>query len=196
MISLLRGIIVHKSLGKVIIDVNGVGYGVTLPLSTFHKLDDSEKITELRIYTHIKENVLELYGFISDTEKSIFTKLLTISGIGPKAATNILSNVSAEELTRLIKNGSLAKKKITGVGPKTAERIINELKDKLDDVIITDEHSEANDLTMDNIISALINLGYTKSEIDNNLKNIEDIVNLTDDIELALKNSIKIMKKG
>ncbi|NIP29897.1 MAG: Holliday junction branch migration protein RuvA [Candidatus Dadabacteria bacterium] len=194
MISLLRGNIVYKSLGSVIIDVNGVGYGVTLPLSIFYRLDDSLDVTELKIYTYVKENVLELYGFLTDTEKSVFIRLLSISGIGPKAATNILSNVTAEELVNLIKSGDLIKKKIPGVGPKTATRIVNELKDKLGDIETTDEVSKGYSL-LDDVVSALLNLGYTKFEIDNNLKSIEDIINSTNDIELALRDSIKIMKK-
>lgn len=194
MISLLRGKISEKKLGNVIIEVNGVGYGVTLPLSVFYRLGESGEDVVLKIYTHFRENNLELFGFIEDTEKEVFIKLLGVSGIGPKAATNILSNISADELVSSIKSGDLLKKKIPGVGPKTAARVVTELKDKLDD-LIGSEMIPKESSTLDDIVSALLNLGYTKGEIDQNLSKIEDIISSTDDIELVLRDSLKIMKK-
>ena len=131
MISLLRGKIAEKNLGNIILDVAGVGYGVAVPLPIFYKLPELGAEIELKIYTHIKENSLELFGFLTNDEKGLFLSLIGISGIGPKAATNILSNISAEELIESIQTGDLVKKKVPGIGPKTAARITNELKDKL-----------------------------------------------------------------
>ncbi|MGH7885678.1 MAG: Holliday junction branch migration protein RuvA, partial [Thermodesulfobacteriota bacterium] len=129
-----------------------------------------------------------------DFEKELFIKLLGISGIGPKAATNILSNISAEDLVASIKSGDLIKKKIPGIGPKTAARIVTELKDKLD--YFLDHNTLPKERYMiDDIISALLNLGYTKAEIDKNLSKIEDIISSTENIEFALRDSLKIMKK-
>lgn len=194
MISLLRGTIAEKKPGNVIIDVNGVGYGVTLPLSVFYKLGEYGEKIELKIYTHFRENSLELFGFTEEREKELFTRLLGISGIGPKAATNILSNISAEDLVVSIKSGDLIKKKIPGIGPKTAARIVTELKDKVAELSGFDTEPRENS-TLDDIVSALLNLGYTKGEIDENLGKIENISTASDNMELALRDSIKIMKK-
>ena len=194
MISLLRGTIAEKKLGEVIVDVNGVGYGVTMPLTVFYRLNENGENVELKIYTHFRENNLELFGFLEESEKELFIKLLGISGIGPKAATNILSNISAQDLVSAIQSGDLVKKKIPGIGPKTATRIITELKDKLDDIKGFDTTPKESS-TLDDIVSALLNLGYTKAEIDENLSKIEDIISENDNIELALRDSLKIMKK-
>ena len=194
MISLLRGIISEKKLGNVIIDVNGVGYGVTLPLTVFYQLNEIGEDVTLKIYTHFRENSLELFGFLEDYEKELFIKLLSVSGIGPKAATNMLSNITAHDLVISIKSGDLLKKKIPGIGPKTATRVVTELKDKLDDIVnIEDSPKESS--TLDDIVSALLNLGYTRGEIDESLSRIEEIVNSTENIEVALRDALKIMKK-
>lgn len=194
MISLLRGTIAEKKLGNVIVDVNGVGYGVTLPLTVFYRLSENGEQVELKIYTHFRENNLELFGFLEDSEKELFIKLLGISGIGPKAATNILSNIPAHDLVASIRSGDLVKKKIPGIGPKTSTRIVTELKDKLDDLAGFDSIPKENTV-LDDIVSALLNLGYTKAEIDKNLSKIEEIIGSTENIELALRDSLKIMKK-
>lgn len=194
MISLLRGTIAEKKLGNVIVDVNGVGYGVTMPLSVFYRLSENGEKVELKIYTHFRENSLELFGFLEESEKELFIKLLGISGIGPKAATNILSNISPQDLVNSIKSGDLVKKKIPGIGPKTAARIVTELKDKIIELAGFDSAPE-NKTVLDDIVSALLNLGYTKAEVDENLKKIENIAGSTENIEVALRDSIKIMKK-
>lgn len=194
MISLLKGIIAEKKLGEVIVDVNGVGYGVTMPLTVFYRLNENGESVELKIYTHFRENNLELFGFLEESEKELFIKLLGISGIGPKAATNILSNISAQDLVSAIQSGDLIKKKIPGIGPKTATRIITELKDKLDDLTGFDAAPKESS-TLDDIVSALLNLSYSKAEIDENLSKIEDIISENENIEIALRDSLKIMKK-
>ena len=195
MISLLRGKIAAKSTGNVIVDVGGVGYGVTVPLSTYYLLDEPGKEVELKIHTQLKENSLELFGFLTENEKSIFQCLIGISGIGPKGATNILSNITPEDLINSIMSGDLASRKVPGIGPKTASRIINELKDKLP----SQEFVNSIDIKpklVDDIISVLLNLGYTKSEIDENGEALKQISSGSGDMEEKLKDALLVMKKG
>ena len=195
MISLLRGKIASKSTGNVIVDVGGVGYGVTVPLSTYYLLDEPGKEVELKIHTQLKENSLELFGFLTENEKSIFQCLIGISGIGPKGATNILSNITPEDLINSIMSGDLASRKVPGIGPKTASRIINELKDKLP----AQEFVNSIDIKpklVDDIISVLLNLGYTKSEIDENGEALKQISSGSGDMEEKLKDALLVMKKG
>jgi Holliday junction DNA helicase RuvA len=194
MISLLRGIIAEKSIGKIIIDIHGVGYGVTVPLSTYYRLPDAGFETELKIYTHVKEDSIELVGFLTEDEKRIFTLLLGVSGVGPKGATNILSNISPQELVAAISSGDLTRRKIPGVGPKLASRLITELKDKISSLRLLEKYHHNNG-NLDDVISALLNLGYTKIEIDEQIMKIEEIAGKEKDIEIALRESLKVMRK-
>jgi Holliday junction DNA helicase RuvA len=194
MISLLRGIIAEKSIGKIVIDVHGVGYGVTVPLSTYYRLPDVGRETELKIYTHVKEDSIELVGFLTEDEKRIFTLLLGVSGVGPKGAMNILSNISPQELVSAISSGDLTRRKIPGVGPKLASRLITELKDKISSIRLLQKYRLKNG-NLDDVISALLNLGYTKIEIDEQIIKIEEVAGKEKDIEIALRESLKVMRK-
>ncbi|MDE0292120.1 MAG: Holliday junction branch migration protein RuvA [Candidatus Dadabacteria bacterium] len=193
MIYLLRGAIACKEIGTVVIDVNGVGYGVTVPLSTYYDLGAVGEDVELRIHTSQRENSIELFGFLTEAEKKLFEKLIGISGIGPKAATNMLSNVSTSELVRLIMNGNLAQRKIRGIGAKTAARIVNELKDKLDE-LATEKESPASSTILNDTISALLNLGYTRTEVEKKTPEIRKIIEASDSIEEALRDCLKIIR--
>ena len=193
MIYLLRGAIACKEIGTVVIDVNGVGYGVTVPLSTYYDLGAAGEEVELRIHTSQRENSIELFGFLTEAEKKLFEKLIGVSGIGPKAATNMLSNISAPELVRCIINGNLAQRKIRGIGTKTATKIVNELKDKLDD-LATDEESPASNTMLDDTISALLNLGYTRAEVEKKTPEIKKIIEVSDSIEDVLRDSLKVIR--
>lgn len=194
MISLLRGIIAEKSIGKIVIDVHGVGYGVTVPLSTYYRLPEAGSETELKIYTHVKDDGIELVGFLTEDEKRIFTLLLGVSGVGPKAATNILSNISPQELVSAISSGDLTRRKIPGIGPKLASRLVTELKDKISSIGLLEKYHHI-DGNLDDVISALLNLGYTKIEIDEQIMKIEEIAGKENDIEIALRESLKVMRK-
>jgi Holliday junction DNA helicase RuvA len=194
MISLLRGIIAEKSIGKIVIDVHGVGYGVTVPLSTYYRLPDTGCETELKIYTHVKENSIELVGFLTEDEKKIFALLLGVSGVGPKGATNILSNISPQELVSAISSGDLTRRKVPGVGPKLASRLVTELKDKISTLRLLAKYHNNNG-NLDDVISALLNLGYTKIEIDEQIIKIEEIAGKEKDIETALRESLKVMRR-
>ena len=193
MIYLLRGTIACKEIGTVIIDVNGVGYGVTVSLSTYYDLGAVGEEVELKIHTSQRENSIELYGFLTETEKKLFEKLIGISGIGPKAATNVLSNISVPELVRCIINGNLAQRKIRGIGTKTATKIVNELKDKLDDLAV-DKESPISNTMLDDTISALLNLGYTRAEVEKKTPEIKKIIEVSDSIENVLRDSLKVIR--
>ncbi len=196
MISLLRGTIAKKSREEVIVDVGGVGYGVFVPLSTYHDLPEVGNFTEMNIYTHMKENSLELFGFATKEEKDIFTLLLSVSGIGPKASLNILSHAKPAELVSCILTGNLGKRKIPGIGPKLASRITTELKDKLKSYKIENTSDNFIDSRgyLEDIISALSNLGYKQNEIENNMLKIKEVISKNSNIENALKESLKVMK--
>ncbi len=193
MIYLLRGVIACKEIGTVVVDVGGVGYGVTVPLSTYYDLGAVGEEVELKIHTSHRENSIELFGFLTDDEKKLFEKLISVSGIGPKAATNVLSNISVPELVRSIKNGNLAQRKIRGIGTKTATKIVNELKDKLDDLAVDEESSISNTMLNDTV-SALLNLGYTRSEVERKTSEIKKIIEVSESIEDVLKDSLKVIR--
>jgi len=194
MISLLRGKIAEKSLGKIVIDIHGVGYGVTVPLSTYYRLPERGSETELKIYTHMKGDGIELFGFLTEDERRIFTSLLGVAGVGPRVATNILSSISPGELVSAISSGDLVKKKIPGIGPKLASRLITELKDKVSMIQPAGDDREKMEI-LEDIISALINLGYKRNEIDQRISQLQEVTSKEKDIEKALKESLKIMRR-
>jgi holliday junction DNA helicase RuvA len=163
MIGLLRGRLLEKRPNQVILDVSGVGYLVAVPLSTFAALGDLHAEVTLLIHTHVREDALSLYGFLSQREKHLFELLLGASGVGPSLALKILSGMNVEELVPAIRTGDVARlTKIPGVGRKTAERMVVELKDKLEGVATeTEKPAAASPAGVDaDVKSALINLGY------------------------------------
>ena len=194
MISLLRGKIAEKTLGKIVVDIHGVGYGVSVPLSTYYRLPELGGETELKIHTHVKDDGIELYGFLTEDERRLFTSLLGISGVGPRMATNILSSVSPAELVESISSGDLAKKKIPGIGPKLASRLVTELKDKVSKIRPVIEVEKQVGI-LEDVISALLNLGYKKNEIDEHISRLEEVASNERDMEIALRESLKIMRK-
>jgi Holliday junction DNA helicase RuvA len=163
MIGLLRGRLLEKRPNQVILDVGGVGYLVAVPLSTFAALGDLHAEVMLLIHTHVREDALALYGFLSAREKHFFELLLGASGVGPSLALKILSGMNVEELVPAIRTGDLARlTKIPGVGRKTAERMVVELKDKLEAVAIeTEKPAPSSPAGVEaDVKSALLNLGY------------------------------------
>src|SRR6202140_5141446 len=163
MIGQLRGMLAGKRPNQVLVDVGGVGYLVQVPLSTFAALGELHTEVTLLIHTHVREDALALYGFVSSREKHFFELLLSASGVGPSLALKILSGMSVEELVPAIRGGDLARlTRIPGVGRKTAERIVVELKDKLDSMAVESEKpapSSPAGIEAD-VVSALVNLGY------------------------------------
>jgi Holliday junction DNA helicase RuvA len=163
MIGLLRGRLLEKRPNQVILDVGGVGYLVAVPLSTFAALGELHAEVTLLIHTHVREDALMLYGFLSAREKHVFELLLGASGVGPSLSLKILSGMNVEELVPAIRGGDIARlTKIPGVGRKTAERMVLELKDKLDAIAVeTDKPAPASPAGVEaDVKSALINLGY------------------------------------
>jgi Holliday junction DNA helicase RuvA len=169
MIGLLRGRLLEKRPNQVILDVGGVGYLVAVPLSTFAGLGELHAEVTLLIHTHVREDALALYGFLSAREKHFFELLLGASGVGPSLALKILSGMNVEELVPAIRTGDLVRlTKIPGVGRKTAERIVVELKDRLEMVAKEGERPAAASPagTEADVKSALVNLGYDERTAD------------------------------
>ena len=198
MIALVRGTLAYKSIDHVIIDVGGVGYRLFIPLSTFYSLPDNGEIS-LYTHTHVREDALLLYGFLTMEEKELFGTLIGISGIGPKLAVNILSHIPVADLKGAIAAGDVKRLSgLPGIGKKTAERLVLELKDKIEvspDAMQTSESSpstaaNSGDLLND-VISALVNLGYKENQARKVLENME----LAPDVpmEEALKGALKVL---
>jgi Holliday junction DNA helicase RuvA len=167
MIAHLRGQILTKTPNAVVLDCNGVGYELAISVATFTDLPSPGTEARLHVYTHVREDAIALFGFSEATEKKLFEKLLTISGIGPKLAITVLSGISAERLVGAIRAGDHATlTKIPGIGKKTAERVVLELKDKLDDmagfVAAAPDAPPSLGAVADDVLSALINLGYPR----------------------------------
>ncbi len=169
MIAYLRGTLLEKHPNQVIVDVQGVGYDVVIPVSTFSSLADAGSEVRLRIHTHVREDAISLFGFHSPQEKLLFEKLISVSGIGPKLAITVLSGLATEDLVNSIRNGQVDHLvRIPGVGKKTAERMVLELRDKLEGIAAgmpaTPEERTASAMTdvERDVLSALTNLGCNR----------------------------------
>jgi Holliday junction DNA helicase RuvA len=170
MIAFLRGKLLEKHPNQIIVETGGVGYDVLIPISTFSALPDSGLDVQLRIYTHVREDALALFGFFTADEKALFEKLISVSGIGPKLAITVLSGLATADLISAIRNGQVDQLvRIPGVGKKTAERIVLELKEKLEgisgaatQVLAQRPAARLSDLEHD-VLSALLNLGCKSS---------------------------------
>jgi holliday junction DNA helicase RuvA len=166
MIAHLRGTLLEKHPNQIIVDVGGVGYDVLIPVSTFSGLPELGNSVELRIHTHVREDAIVLFGFRSAEEKAVFEKLISVSGIGPKLGITILSGLQVDDLVMFIRTGQLERLvKIPGVGKKTAERLIVELRDKLDGIGASTSAAAvptakaAFSAVEEDVLSALMNLG-------------------------------------
>jgi holliday junction DNA helicase RuvA len=171
MIGLLRGRIADKQPNTLIVDVQGVGYEVYVPLSTFYEAGDPGAEITLRIYTHVREDALQLYGFLTELERQLFEKLIGISGIGPKLAIAVLSGMDPRELMTSVQRGDVARLTgIPGVGKKTSERIVLELRDRLAQLPggapAGSAPSDGADRVRGDLLSALQNLGYHRPQAE------------------------------
>ena len=166
MIAHLSGKLLNKQPNQVIVDVNGVGYEVQIPLSTFYEIGEIGSLVQLRIYTHVREDTIALFGFKSAKEKLMFEQVTSISGIGPKLGITILSGMPVDDLVGAIRQSNLARlTSIPGIGKKTAERLVVELRDKLIKVGATipgESTAPSASQHQEDVISALVNLGYAK----------------------------------
>lgn len=174
MIGQLRGALIDKRPNQVVVDVNGVGYQVQIPLSTFAGLGALHAETTLLIHTHVREDQIALYGFLTAREKQCFELLISASGVGPNLALKILSGISLDELVPAVRKGDIIQlKRVPGVGQKTAERIVVELRDKLAAVDVKDSEKGLPRSQMElDVSSALVNLGYEARAVE---KTIEEL---------------------
>ena len=196
MIALLTGKIVSKSQDSCILDVNGVGYQAQLSLTTLSKLPPTGESTTLHIHTHVREDQLVLFGFSDSMEKEIFLQLITISGVGPKTALGILSGIPADSLSAAVQSEDIARlSSVPGIGKKTAQRIVVELKDKLaKHLTLAGLHSVmSNGSVSSEVGSALINLGYSPQSAEQALRKISGIEKLK--LEDALREALKQLRQ-
>jgi Holliday junction DNA helicase RuvA len=201
MIALLRGTLLEKSPSRLIVDVSGVGYDVLVPLSTFYALGEPGGAVTLRTHTHVREDVIALYGFLTRLEQDLFERLIAISGVGPKLALAVLSGIEPAELIRAVRTRDVARlTAIPGVGKKTAERIGLELKDRLPASMQAvagpaPAAAAAGDHLRDDLLSALLNLGYHRPVAE---KAIEQVLRgrSSPGLQDALKDALRVLMKA
>ncbi|MDI6743042.1 MAG: Holliday junction branch migration protein RuvA [Smithella sp.] len=200
MIALISGKIVHKGVSHVIVDVHGVGYRVFIPLTTYYELPEADQTITLHVHTNVKQDAIQLFGFHSVQERDLFQLMISVSGIGPKIAMNILSGISAPELLRALSVGNVGKLvHVPGVGKKMAERLVLELKEKvlkkmtLEQIPDTGIQSGAMDMIREDALSALVNLGYknnvAKDALDKAVRSSEEELSMDN----LLKKTLKIL---
>jgi holliday junction DNA helicase RuvA len=172
MIAFLSGKLLEKTANSVIVDVAGVGYEVLIPLSTFYEIGDVGSEIQLRIYTHVREDAIQLFGFKTNRERDLYLKLISVQGVGAKSGITMLSGMSADEIIDAIRKDNLAKlTAIPGVGRKTAERLVIELRDKVGELAMATAAGDTDistagstgDDVFDDALSALLNLGYQRN---------------------------------
>ena len=198
MIALLTGKIAHKTPDHIILDVNGVGYRVMIPFSTYYELPEQGTVS-LHIHTSVREDAIHLYGFRTGLEKSFFQLLISVSGIGPKMGRDILSNIQPASLAQALVQGDIHKlSTIPGIGKKTAERLVLELKDKAGKLdLSTLPKAEPRDIpeadVVDDVASALVNLGYKEPQVRKVLGSLDAAGGAG--VEELLKQALKILMK-
>lgn len=176
MIAFLSGKLISKQANTVIVDVGGVGYEVMIPLSTFYELGDIGSDVQLRIYTSVREDAIQLFGFRTSRERELYLKLISVQGIGAKSGIAMLSGMSADEIVSAIRTDDLARLvSIPGIGKKTAERLVIELRDKVGELSDgsaprTSAAHVPSDSVFDDALSALVNLGYQRNAADKALQ--------------------------
>jgi len=201
MIAHLSGKLLEKQANTVIVDVGGVGYEVTIPLSTFYEIGEPGTDIELRIYTHVREDAIQLFGFKTTRERDLYLKLISVQGIGAKSGVTMLSGMSADEIVSAIRSNDLGRlTAIPGVGRKTAERLVIELRDKVGDLaaaaaassIASDELPA--DAVFDDALSALVNLGYQRAAAERALKQVtQEGADMS--VQKLLRRSLQVLAK-
>jgi holliday junction DNA helicase RuvA len=194
----LRGRVLRKNPQEVIVDVAGVGYKVAIPVSTFYRLGEEGAEVSLRVHTHVREDALALYGFLTAHEQDLFERLIQVAGVGPKLAVNILSGIEAAELAAALRGSDVARlTRVPGVGKKTAERLVVELKDKMPPVLTPSEAAETlpPSTPKEDLLSALAHLGYSRGEAERGVDRA-----LRDDgdgrFEDLLRRALQIVSSG
>lgn len=199
MIARLSGRLIHKGTESVVVDAGGVGYEVFIPLSTFYMLPELNEAVTLSVHTHLREDAIQLYGFLTDMEKLAFGLLISVSGIGPKLARNILSGITVPELVSAISSSDKARlSAIPGIGVKSAERMILELKDKVKGFEHSKPHgheAHKTDSMTSDVISALDNLGYRGSQSPEAVKKAKAHLKPGFGFEELFKESLRALSK-
>ena len=200
MIALLTGKIAYKGISHVVVDAQGVGYRVFIPLTTFYALPEADQTITLHIHTSVKEDAIHLFGFYTREERELFQLMISVSGIGPKVALNILSGISSAELLQAISTGNLAKlMTIPGIGRKMAERLILELKEKAikkmaaDATPAADGKQKQAEMMREDVLSALMNLGYKASAARDALDKAARDLKEDPAMDQLLKKALKIL---
>ncbi len=186
MITFLKGKLIEKNPTDIVLDVNGVGYRINISLNTFSKIDDKESCF-IYTYFHVKEDAQILYGFSNKEERSVFKLLISVSGIGPNTAQVIMSSMSPENLQRAVMTNDIESiKSVKGIGLKSAQRLILDLKDKISKISLQDSSSRINNTIKDEALSALKMLGFAR-------KNIETVIDkiLLDSEDITVEDLIK-----
>jgi Holliday junction DNA helicase RuvA len=196
MIAHLRGKLIHKEPGQAIVECAGVGYDVTISVPTFTSLPGVGGDASMHIHTQVSDDAIALFGFIDRDEKRLFERLITVSGVGPKLAIKILSGLSSERTVQAIRAQDHAQLvRIPGVGKKLAERLVVELKDKLDDFAVAPAPSSVQGAAVDDVLSALVNLGYQRPAAE---KAIEQAVGkekaLAGDFDGLFRAALKVIR--
>ncbi|MBM3784507.1 MAG: Holliday junction branch migration protein RuvA [Acidobacteria bacterium] len=199
MIAHLRGTVLEKHPNSVILEAGGVGYELTIPVSTFSQLPEAGKEAKLRVHTHVREDAFLLYGFGTAEEKLLFEKLITVSGIGPRVAVTALSGIAPAELVQAIKGGDLVTlTRVPGIGKKTAERMVVELRDKLDiafagqAAVAFVKGESLSELELD-LISALVNLGSQRPNAETAVRKAK-AANPNGDFEALFRKSMELVR--
>lgn len=195
MIGFLRGLLLRKNPQELLLDVGGVGYRVLVPISTFCRLGDQGGPAQLLIHTHVREDQLVLYGFATSAELELFEKLISVSGVGPKVALGVLSGIEADDLVHAIRGNDIARlTRVPGVGKKTAERLILELKDKIVSLHTTTTEPPAPSPKRVDLLSALANLGYSSAEAD---RAASEVLRLQPDASLGdlLRDALRVISR-
>lgn len=200
MIALLSGKIAHKGISHIVLDTQGVGYRVFIPLTTFYELPEAGETVTLHIHTSVKEDAINLFGFYTLQERELFQLMISVSGIGPKVAMNILSGISAAELLEAISGGNLGKLiTIPGIGRKMAERLILELKEKAirkmaaDQMPVMDAKQKQKEMIREDVLSALVNLGYKANAAKDALDKVARDAEGEPAMDELLKKALKIL---
>ena len=197
MIAHLRGKLISKQPGQAIVEAGGVGYDVTISVPTFTELPSVGAEASLHIHTQVSEDQIALFGFLDSEEKRLFLRLITVSGVGPKLAIKILSGLNSERVVQALRGQDHAQlTRIPGVGKKLAERLVVELKDKLDDFAVAPaEHTGARGPAVEDVLSALVNLGYQRPSAE---KAIEQAVAkdeaLAGDFDGLFRGALKVIR--
>jgi len=200
MIALICGKIAYRGISSIVVDVSGVGYRVFIPISTFYELPEAGEMVTLHVHTSVKQDAINLFGFYTVQERDLFQLMISVSGIGPKIAMNIISGIAVRDLLQAISRGDLGKLVgIPGVGRKMAERLVLELREKVikkmtaEQIPVADDRQQAGEMIKEDVLSALINLGYknnvAKDAVDKVIQASKEDLTLDE----LLKKTLKIL---